>query len=254
MPRYKITIEYVGTNTVGWQAQQEGVSIQGSLVAAIKSMTGDTSEVIGAGRTDAGVHATGQVAHFDLSKEWDLYSLLQGLNYHLRENMLAEPCPISVIDVEQVADDFSARFDATKRYYQYLIINRPARLALMAGRAWFVPEQLNVEAMQEGAKHLVGTHDFSSFRDAQCQAKSPVKTLEYIDIVQAGQTVITNLYALSFLHHQVRIIMGTLWAVGTGRMEPDDVKIILEAKDRKKAGITAPSGGLYLTGVDYPLK
>lgn len=251
MQRYKLTLEYNGNNTVGWQAQQRGVSVQGALVDAVFSLSGQRVEVIGAGRTDAGVHATGQVAHVDLEKTWDSYKLMHGLNHHLRENMPMAPCPISVLHVEPVADDFSARFSATRRYYQYVILNRAARPALMAGRCWFVPEALDIEQMQQAANYLLGTHDFTSFRDSQCQAKSPIRTLDHIEIARSGELVLVNLHAQSFLHHQVRIMTGTLWQVGTGRMAADEVKRILEAKDRTQAGVTAPSDGLYLTGVDY---
>ena len=236
---------------VGWQRQAEAVSVQGSIIDAIFAMTGEQVDVVGAGRTDAGVHAMGQVAHFDLSKEWDLYKLLHGINHHLRENHPNDPCPISIVDVEAVDQEFHARFGATQRYYQYLILNRPARPALMAGRAWFVPEPLDLDQMQIGANHLLGTHDFSSFRDSQCQSNSPTKTLDHIEIGRMGEMVIINLHALSFLHHQVRIITGTLWQVGTGRMEAGEIKKILEEKDRTKAGITAPSDGLYFIRVDY---
>ena len=249
--RYKLTIEYNGYGTVGWQRQQEGLSIQGALEEAVFCLTRQKLEVVGAGRTHAGVHATGQVAHVDLDKEWDLYKLLHGLNHHLRENINIEPCPISVVEVEPVSQEFHARFSAKRRFYQYVMLNRNARPALMAGKVWFVPEQLDLEAMQEAANHLIGTHDFSSFRDSLCQAKSPIKTLDSIEIIQAGQTVVTNLHALSFLHRQVRIIMGNLWQVGTGRIPVDQIKVILEAKDRTQSGPTAPSDGLYLTHVEY---
>lgn len=251
MHRYKITIEYIGTHMVGWQRQPDCMSVQGALEDAVFGMTGDRVEVFGAGRTDAGVHATAQVAHFDTTKEWDPYKLMQGLNHHLYEGMPLVPCPVSVLHAEAVDQEFHSRFSATRRHYQYLIVNRPARLTLMAGRAWFVPEPLDIGKMQAAANFLTGRHDFSSFRDSQCQAKSPLKSLDYIEISRAGQMIMANLHAPSFLHHQVRIIIGTLWQAGTGRMEPEEMKAILDAKDRKVAGPTAPSDGLYLTGVDY---
>lgn len=251
MPRYKLTVEYDGTPTVGWQRQNEGLSIQGALEDAVLAMGGERCNVVGAGRTDAGVHATAQVAHVDISKEWDLHKLLHGMNHHMWEQIAIEPCPISVINIEPVSDDFHARFSATRRYYTYLILNRQARPALDSRRVWHVPEALDVDKMQQGAEFLLGNHDFTSFRDSQCQSKSPIKTLDSIIFAHAGNMISMHVNAKSFLHHMVRNIIGTLWMVGTGRIEAEDVQKILLAKDRAQAGPTAPASGLYLTRVDY---
>jgi tRNA pseudouridine38-40 synthase len=251
MPRYKLTIEYDGTRTVGWQRQNESVSVQGALENALFALTGERCEVVGAGRTDAGVHAVAQVAHVDISKEWDLHKLAQGTNHHMREQVLIDPCPISVLFAEPVGDDFHARFSATKRYYTYLMLNRPSRPTLDVYRAWHVPEMLDVAPMQTAAKLLIGTHDFTSFRDSQCQSKSPIKTLDNIQLTRQGDVVALHVHAKSFLHHMVRNITGTLWMVGTGRISPEEVQRMLGAKNRAEAGPTAPAHGLYLMKVDY---
>jgi tRNA pseudouridine38-40 synthase len=260
MPRYKLTIEYDGTSYAGWQKQTSQPSIQEAIGTALYKFSGVEAEVIGAGRTDAGVHAVGQVAHVDLPREYDPFRIMQGINFHLfnplatSEDDTFDVPPanrIAILKVEIVNDDFHARFSATRRHYLYRIVNRRARLALEAGRAWHVIETLDENAMREAAQLLLGTHDFTSFRDTECQAKSPVKTLEQLKIQRSGEElhIITN--ARSFLHHQVRIMVGTLAFVGKGKWQPGDVQKALEAKDRAKAGPTAPPDGLYLMGVDY---
>ncbi|MFO0388392.1 MAG: tRNA pseudouridine(38-40) synthase TruA [Alphaproteobacteria bacterium] len=255
MPRYKLTIEYDGTQYAGWQKQPDQPTVQQKLGEAVKKFCGIDSEVVGAGRTDAGVHAIAQVSHVDLPKEYDDYSVMQGLNFYLfnaSDNDATIPTErIAVTNAERVSDDFNARFSATRRHYIYRIINRRARLGLELGRAWQVAEELDIEKMQQTANYLVGTHDFNSFRDTACQAKSPIKTLEKLDIQRQGDDIIIQTNARSFLHHQVRIMVGTLALVGKGRWSPADVKAALEAKNRAASGPTAPAGGLYLLKVDY---
>ena len=248
--RYKITIEYDGTNILGWQRQIDGPSVQEYLENAISLLQSDTSELVqiqGAGRTDAGVHALAQVAHFDLERDIEDWKLRDAINFHLRE----QSAPVVVLNVEKAPQEFNARFSAKGRGYIYKIINRRTPSILKQNRAWWVPVELNIEKMRQGAKHLLGNHDFSSFRAAACQAKSPIKTLDKIDITQQGEEIIFEVEARSFLHHQVRNIVGTLKMVGDGHLQPDDVKKILEAKDRKAAGPTAPACGLYLSKVWY---
>lgn len=248
MPRYKLILEYDGGPYIGWQKQDGQKSVQGELAAAIFKFCGESADVVGAGRTDAGVHATAQAAHVDLPKAYDAFQIAQGVNFHL---FAENGNRISVLDAEEVSDDFHARFSAKARHYLYHIINRRPRLALDAGRAWQVIEPLDARAMQQAARHLVGTHDFSSFRDTRCQAKSPVKTLDALEIRQNGENIVITASARSFLHHQVRIMVGTLALVGKGKWTADDVKQALDAKDRTKGGPTAPPDGLYLVGVDY---
>lgn len=253
MPRYKLTIEYDGTGYAGWQKQPDHPSIQESIEAALQRFCGETVEVCGAGRTDAGVHATAQVAHVDLAKDWAPYKVMQGINFYLFSSDQEPPSHnrIAITKTEKVADDFHARFSATRRYYVYRIINRRARLGLDAGRAWHVAEDLNAEMMQEAANMLLGGHDFTSFRDSECQAKSPEKTLDYLDIKRFGEEIRISTHARSFLHHQVRIMVGTLVQVGKGRWTAEDIKKALAAKNRSAAGPTAPPEGLYLVGVAY---
>ncbi|NBX03846.1 MAG: tRNA pseudouridine(38-40) synthase TruA [Alphaproteobacteria bacterium] len=260
MPRYKITIEYDGRPYNGWQVQTDKPSVQEEIARAASFFCGHHVDVVGAGRTDSGVHATAQVAHIDFEKEYEAFSVMQGINYYLfnppedavimPEKVVPENL-IAVLSAERVSDEFHARFTATKRRYLYRIINRRPRLGLEAGKAWHVIEPLNVELMREAAKHLIGHHDFSSFRDTQCQSKSPEKTLEQLDITRYGNEVHIATSARSFLHHQVRIMTGTLALVGKGRWQPNDVKKALAAKTRSAAGLTAPPDGLYLTGVDF---
>ena len=245
--RYKLTIEYDGTNLLGWQRQLDGPSVQQYLEEILDRLNGSHSEIVSAGRTDAGVHALGQVAHIDLFRQMELWKIREAFN----GNLLAQNAPVSVLEVESVSDDFNARFSARKRCYRYRLLNRRAPSALNRSRVWWVPVPLNIETMRRGASFLIGHHDFSSFRAAACQAKSPVKTLDKIDIFQDGDEIIFEVEARSFLHHQVRNIVGTLEMVGDGRLQPEDVKRILKARDRKAAGPTAPACGLYLTRVLY---
>jgi tRNA pseudouridine38-40 synthase len=245
MPRYKLTIEYDGGPFRGWQRQSAGDSVQHALEDAVRGFCGEDVQVIAAGRTDAGVHASGQVAHVDLSRLVTPETLRNALNYHLR------PRPVTVLAAAVVADDFHARFSAKARHYLYRIVNRRAPLALEAGRAWQVPAALDVEIMQEAAQRLIGRHDFTSFRSALCQAKSPVKTLDRLTIRRLGDRIEITALARSFLHHQVRNMVGTLKLVGEGRFPVSHVEAVLAARDRAAAGPTAPACGLYLMRVDY---
>ena len=247
MPRFKLTLEYDGAPFVGWQRQQNGVSVQEALEGAIVAMTGERAVAHGAGRTDAGVHATGQVAHVDLSRDWPPFRLSEGLNAHLVPN------PVVVLRAEKVADDFDARRSAMARAYAYRIINRRAPLTFDRGRAWAVKPKLDTDAMQEAARALLGRHDFTTFRDSQCQAKSPVRTLDRLDVRREGDAVIFDLGARSFLHRQVRSMVGSLVDVGTGRWSRADLKAALEAADRGRCGQVAPACGLYLARVDYEI-
>ncbi len=247
MTRYKITIEYDGTNLIGWQRQQEGLSVQECLETAIEAFSHQLTEVIAAGRTDAGVHAISQVAHFDLDTKMELFRLREALNAHLRDMN----APVSVLCVEAADSDFHARFKAKGRGYIYRLLNRRARPVLLQNRVWWVPFPLDVDLMRQGAKYLLGHHDFSAFRGAGCQALSPVKTLDRLDIVVNGEEIDFIVEARSFLYHQVRNMVGTLKMVGDGHLKPEDVKTILESKDRSKAGVTAPASGLYLNKVVY---
>jgi tRNA pseudouridine38-40 synthase len=245
MPRYKLTIEYDGAPFVGWQAQDNGLSVQAVLAAAIAAFCGDGAEVRGAGRTDAGVHATGQVAHVDLSKAWDTDTVRDAINAHLR------PHPVAVLAAEVVAADFDARFSATRRHYLYRIVNRRADLALDRGHAWRIGRPLDGAAMHLAAQRLVGKHDFTTFRAAECQAKSPVKTLERLDVEHHGEEIRIRASARSFLHTQVRSMVGSLALVGEGRWSRDDLARALDARDRAACGPVAPPDGLYLVRVDY---
>jgi len=245
MPRYKLTLEYDGTRFVGWQRQDNGASVQGALEAAILKFCGAECAVAAAGRTDAGVHATGQVAHFDCDKDFAADTVRDALNFHLK------PLPVTVLAAEPVGTDFHARFSATGRAYLYRIVNRRAPLALDANRAWWVPVELDAEAMAEGARHLLGHHDFTSFRAGECQAKSPMKTLDVLSVERHGDQILVTAAARSFLHHQVRNMVGSLKLVGAGKWRPEAMRTALEARDRKAAGPTAPAQGLYLTGVRY---
>jgi len=245
MPRYKLTIEYDGTPFVGWQVQDNGPSVQGVLTEAIAAFTGERVVVGGAGRTDAGVHALGQVAHVDLAKDWDGDTVRDAINFHLR------PQPIAVLTAEQVAENFDARFSATERHYLYRIVNRRADLALDQNRAWRVPRPLDADAMHAAAQKLVGRHDFTTFRAAECQAKSPVKTLDQLDVKRDGNAVRISATARSFLHHQVRSMVGSLVHVGEGKWSAEDLAAALAARDRIRCGQVAPPQGLYLVRVEY---
>lgn len=245
MTRYKLVLEYDGTDFCGWQRQTNGPSIQQALETAIHGFSGETVTVTGAGRTDAGVHATGQVAHFDLEKDTDADTVRDALNAHLR------PDPITVLSAETAAADFNARLSATGRAYLYRIVNRRTPLSLDRHRAWQVKTALDADAMHDAAQRLVGHHDFTSFRASMCQAHSPVKTLDALDVERRGDEIVVRARARSFLHHQVRNMVGTLKLVGEGKWTADDVTAALEARDRSKAGPTAPPDGLYMTAVVY---
>jgi tRNA pseudouridine38-40 synthase len=244
--RYKLTIEYDGGPFQGWQRLPGAPSVQGALEDAVEKLTGARSDVIGAGRTDAGVHATGQVAHVDIEKPFEPFRLTEALNAHLR------PHPVAVLQAEEAPSEFHARFDAVRRSYVYQIINRRAPLTLDRGKCWRVSPPLDAGAMHDAAQRLVGKHDFTTFRDSQCQAKSPVKTLDVCDVVQAdGDAIAIRCVARSFLHRQVRSMVGTLVEVGMGKMTADDVAEALAAADRTRCGPVAPAEGLFLTRVDY---
>jgi len=245
MPRYKLLIEYDGGPFVGWQYQADGPSVQGALTTAVEALTLETVTVHGAGRTDAGVHALGQVAHIDLGKEWRVDTLRDGLNACLR------PAPVAVLGAEQVPETFEARFSAIARHYRYRIVNRRPDLALDRGRAWRVPKPLDANAMHEAAQRLIGPHDFTTFRSSECQAPSPVKTLDRLEVLRDGVEVIVNTSARSFLHNQVRSMVGSLVAVGEGKWTADDLSTVLESRDRSACGPVAPPEGLYLVRVDY---
>ncbi|MEZ5995022.1 MAG: tRNA pseudouridine(38-40) synthase TruA [Hyphomonadaceae bacterium] len=243
--RYKLTLEYDGGPFQGWQRLPDAPSVQGALEDAIEKLTGRRSDVTGAGRTDAGVHAMGQAAHADIEKEFEPQRLCDGLNAHLR------PLPVAVLSAEVAAAGFHARFDAIGRVYRYRIVNRRAPLTLERGHAWRAPRPLDAAAMHEAAQALVGQHDFTTFRDSQCQAKSPVKTLDAARVVRAGDEIELWFEARSFLHRQVRSITGTLAEVGLGRMSTPEFADALAARDRARCGPVAPPDGLYLMRVDY---
>jgi len=245
MPRYKLTIEYDGTPFVGWQAQDNGPSVQGLLTDAIAAFAGERAVVSGAGRTDAGVHALGQVAHVDLARDWDGETVRDAINFHLR------PHPVAVLAAERAADTFDARFSAVKRHYLYRIVNRRADLTLDQSRAWRIPRPLDSAAMHAAAQHLVGRHDFTTFRAAECQAKSPVKTLGQLDVARDGEELRVTASARSFLQHQVRSMVGSLVHVGEGKWTAADLASALAARDRSRCGQVAPPHGLYLVRVDY---
>lgn len=245
MPRYRLLVEYDGSPFVGWQRQDRGMSVQGVLEAAVEKLCGVHCALHAAGRTDAGVHATGQVAHVDLPRDYPADTVRDALNYHMK------PKPVAVVAAERVGDDFHARFSAVGRAYLYRIVNRRAPLALDQNRAWWVPVPLDAAAMAEGARRLLGHHDFTTFRASECQAKSPMKTLDVLEVTRAGEDIRIVAEARSFLHHQVRNMVGTLKLVGEGKWIPDDVTRALDARDRARGGPTAPSAGLILTGVSY---
>lgn len=245
MPRYKLTLEYDGSGLVGWQRQANGLSVQEVLETAVERFCGETVTVHGAGRTDAGVHALGQTAHLDLPREVEPEVMRNALNHHVK------PAAVAVLAVARVDDRFDARRSAIGRAYLYRILNRRPPPALERGRVWHVGPRLDVEAMQEGARLLLGRHDFTTFRDSLCQAKSPVKTLDRLDVARRGEEIHIEARARSFLHHQVRNMVGTLKLVGAGKWRVEDVKTALEARDRRAGGPTAPPDGLYLVEVLY---
>lgn len=246
MSRFKVTIEYDGTPFVGWQKQPDNMSVQQALEEAIRGFSGEVVTTQAAGRTDSGVHARGQVAHFDLSRAWDAFRVSEALNYHLK------PHPVAIVACEAVPETFEARFTATRRHYEYRILNRRARSGLEINRIWHVPAELDTDLMHEAAQLVLGQHDFTTFRAAECQAKSPVKTLDHLAVARHGEHVIVTAHARSFLHHMVRSLVGSLKMVGEGRWEVGDMRKALDAKDRSWCGPLAPSAGLYLTKVDYP--
>lgn len=246
MPRFKLTVEYDGTPFVGWQRQENGLSVQQALETAITGFSGEAVTVHGAGRTDAGVHAFGQVAHVDLSRDRPSDTVRNAVNFHLK------PHPIAVLVVEPVSDGFEARFSAIRRHYLYRILNRRARPALDRDRVWHVPVPLDAAAMDRAAQALVGQHDFTTFRAAQCQATSPVKTLDRIAVTRLADDVQITVSARSFLHNQVRSIAGSLKLVGEGKWPENGIARALAAKDRAACGPVAPAAGLYLERVDYP--
>lgn len=248
MPRFRMTVEYDGTPYVGWQMQENGHSVQAALQNGIRSLTGETVSIRGAGRTDSGVHAIGQVIHADLARDWKPHTLRNALNAHL--GMAGEK--VAVVEVRATDESFDARFSAIKRHYLYRIVNRPAPLALEANRAWWVPKQLDHEAMHAAAQMLVGHHDFTTFRSAHCQATSPMRTLDRLDVTRDGELIEIRASAQSFLHNQIRSFAGTLKLAGEGKMSPEDVRAALEARDRKECGPVAPPEGLYFMKVDYP--
>jgi tRNA pseudouridine38-40 synthase len=245
MPRYRLLIEYDGRPFHGFQAQGELPSVQGALERAVRRFCGEAVRVGAAGRTDAGVHATGQVVHVDLEKDWPAETVRNALNFHLA------PDPVAVLTAEVAEPGWHSRFSATERRYRYRILNRMAPPALDQGRVWHLKKPLDAVAMHEAAQVLVGHHDFTTFRDLACQAKSPMKTLDLAAVRREGETVILEFASRSFLHRQVRSMTGTLAEVGVGRWSPQDVQAALEARDRRACGPVAPAGGLYLTFVGY---
>lgn len=245
MPRYRLTVEYDGSGYNGFQAQTDQPTVQGAIETAVTAFSGQSVRIAAAGRTDTGVHATGQVVHVDLDKDWPAATVMNALNAHLVREA------VSVLDCAVAEGDWHARFSATGRRYLYRILNRPGRPALDRERVWHVKRTLDVEAMNAAAQVLVGQHDFTTFRDMACQSASPVKTLDVARVERSGEEVRLVFEARSFLHRQVRSMTGTLVEVGLGRWSPDDVRTALEARDRAACGPVAPSDGLYLTGVDY---
>ncbi len=245
MPRYKLTLEYDGGGFVGWQRQENGLSIQEAVENAVHRFCGEHVHVYSAGRTDSGVHALAMAAHLDLETSWPVKTIRDALNFHLR------PAPISILSVELAADDFHARFSCVRRAYEYRIINRRAPLALDRGRAWRVAVRLDAEAMHDAAQVLVGRHDFTTFRSAKCQSASPVKSVEEISVMRLAEDIFIRCSARSFLHNQVRSFAGSLAEVGKGKWRARELKAALEAKDRAACGPVAPGEGLYFLRADY---
>lgn len=248
MPRYRFTVEYDGSAYNGFQAQKDQPTVQGALEAAIKAFSGQDVRIAAAGRTDTGVHATGQTCHVDLDKDWPSRTVMNAMNAHMLDEA------VSVLDCVPVSDDWHARFTANGRKYLYRILNRPGRPAIDQGRVWHVKKELDAEAMNVAAQYLLGQHDFTTFRDAQCQAQSPIKTMDVARVTRVGQEVHLVFEARSFLHRQVRSMTGSLAEVGLGRWTPEQFKAALDAADRTRCGPVAPSDGLYLTGVTYDLE
>jgi len=247
MPRYKLTIEYDGTRYVGWQRQKNGYSVQEAIETALAGFVGEPVTIFGAGRTDAGVHASGQVAHVDLGKEWETDTIRDAMNAFLRQES------VSILAAEAVPDGFDARFSARKRHYLYRIFNRRPPPALLSGQVWWVWKPLDVDAMDKAAKLLLGTHDFTTFRSTHCQAKNPVRTLDRLDVVRGpGHEIHIHASAQSFLHNQIRSLAGSLKLIGEHRWTGDDLVAALQSLDRKRCGPVAPPDGLYLAQIDYP--
>lgn len=247
MTRYRLDLEYDGRPFQGWQRQAESPSVQAVVERAAAALDGTPVTVHGAGRTDTGVHALGQVAHIDLQTHREASKVADALNYHMR------PDPVAVLRAAEVGEDFHARFSATARHYRYVIVNRRADLTVEKGLAWRLAQPLDVDAMDEAAGHLLGRHDFTTFRDAQCQANSPLRTLDMIAVCRFGERIELTCSARSFLHRQVRSMVGSLVEVGRGRRPPGWMGEILAAADRSACGPVAPPDGLYLTGVDYDM-
>ena len=243
MTRYKINLEYDGTDLIGWQENAQGPSVQSLCQDAIFQFCSEKTTVFSAGRTDAGVHAICMTAHFDLEKDADAETVMRAMNFYLTEK------PVSVLSCEKVSDDFHSRFSCTKRNYKYIVLNRGAPVVLEKNRVWWVPQKLDIDAMKNAAKKLIGKHDFTSFRAAQCQALSPIKTLDSCRIEQNGDKIIFEFSAKSFLHHQVRNMVGTLVEIGMGK--DLDIDKIFAAKNRSAAGINAPACGLYFVSAEY---
>lgn len=243
--RWKLTIEYDGNDFFGWQSQNDGFTVQQVLEKSVFDLSGEHVRLHVAGRTDSGVHALGQIAHFDTSKNYTEREVRNALNIYSR------PHAVTVLKAEKVTDDFHARFSAQKRYYRYVVINRPSPPAIGRQYMWHVHRNLNIDAMRQAAAHFIGTHDFSSFRASECQAKSPIRSLDVLDITQDGEKIYFDLEARAFLHHQVRNIMGTLKRVGDGSWHPDVIPEMIAAKKRSAAGPTAPAYGLFFMKVDY---
>lgn len=245
MPNYKLTVEFVGTEFSGMQRQDNAMTIQEAIETAIAKFSGENVAIAMAGRTDSGVHAIGQVISFKLNREYPEGEVQNAINFHVK------PLPISIVKSEIASDDFHARFNAKSRSYIYKILNRESPSPLLFNRAWHIPRELNLLSMQEGAKLLIGNHDFSSFRASQCQAKSPVKSITSINVIKNGEIIEIHISAPSFLHNQVRIITGLLVEIGLGKKPPEFCKYLIDAKDRTKAPQTAPAHGLYFNEVQY---
>lgn len=243
MTRYKVILEYDGTDLIGWQENRQGPSVQSLMKDAIEKFCGARVDVVGAGRTDAGVHAAAMTAHFDIDADHSADTVMRALNFYLVNK------PVAVLDCEIVPDEFHARFDCTARHYKYIVLNRGAAPVLQQNRVYWVPKKLDIDAMRAAAEKLIGNHDFTSFRASECQAKSPIKTLDKIEITQHGDEVVFEFSARSFLHHMVRNIVGTLIEIGLGK--PYDIDAVLAAQNRSVAGPTAPASGLYFIGADY---
>ncbi len=243
MTRYKVILEYDGTDLIGWQENAQGPSVQSLLKDAIEKFCGARPDIVGAGRTDAGVHALGMVAHFDLNTEYAANTVMRAVNFYLAG------APVSILGCEIVPDDFNARFSCVARHYKYIVLNRGAKPVLNKNRVWWVPRKLDIEKMKIAAKSFIGKHDWTSFRASQCQSKSPIKTLDSCRIDQDGDNIIFEFSARSFLHHQVRNMVGTLVEIGLGTEY--DINRIFDARNRSAAGVTAPASGLYFIRADY---